>query len=334
MDENIINNNTDKIKLSVIVPIYNVEHYIRKCAESLLAQTCSPDLYEVIFVNDGTKDRSVDVLKNCVDFENLKNFHLLEKPNGGLSSARNYGIKNSVGQYFWCIDSDDWIETDSIKCLLDLLKDNPDAIYTSTLFFNKTDSESVSDTDISINTGSGKQLMGLHPAFMAAVYIIRRTFWNENHFDFYEGILHEDYELMPRVVYSAISMRICHKPLYHYLQREGSITQIKNPKRVYDMMKIINSYSLFLNSKVHHNDIKLVCTCLSDIVLALFEASQNMDKDVLADVNIFCNKNRKLAYILRNSRKLQSVLFGWFMFLPIKPTNVYSFLHKLKNIIR
>lgn len=56
MDENIINNNTDKIKLSVIVPIYNVENYIRKCAESLLAQTCSPDLYEVIFVNDGTKE--------------------------------------------------------------------------------------------------------------------------------------------------------------------------------------------------------------------------------------------------------------------------------------
>lgn len=331
MDENIINNNTDKIKLSVIVPIYNVENYIRKCAESLLAQTCSPDLYEVIFVNDGTKDRSVDVLKNCVDFENLKNFHLLEKPNGGLSSARNYGIKNSVGQYFWCIDSDDWIETDSIKCLLDLLKDNPDVIYTSTLFFNKTDSESVSDTDISINTGSGKQLIGLHPAFMAAVYIIRRTFWNENHFDFYEGILHEDYELMPRVVYCANIVNVCHRPLYHYLKREGSITQTINPKRVYDMMKIIDSYAVFLNSKVPHNDIKLVCTCFSDIVLSLFEVSRSMDMNILYDVNTYCRKNRKVAYILRKAQIGQCILFGWLLFLPIKPTIIYSCLHKLKH---
>lgn len=334
MDESIINDNVDKIRLSVIVPIYNVENYIRKCAESLLVQTCSPDLYEVIFVNDGTKDRSVEVLKSCVDFETRKNFHLLEKPNGGLSSARNYGIKNSVGQYFWCIDSDDWIEADSIKCLLGLLKDNPNAIYTSTLFFNKADSESISDTDITINSCSGKQLMGLHPAFMAPAYILNRSFWNENYFEFYEGILHEDYELMPRVVYSAVSMRICHKPLYHYLQREGSITRIKNPKRVYDMMKIINSYSLFLKSKVSRNDIKLVCTCFSNIVLALFEVSHDMDKGVLADVNNFCKKNENVAYILRNSRELQSVLFGLFMFLPIKTTVVYSCLHKLKNKIR
>lgn len=334
MDESIINDNVDKIRLSVIVPIYNVENYIRKCAESLLVQTCSPDLYEVIFVNDGTKDRSVEVLKSCVDFETRKNFHLLEKPNGGLSSARNYGIKNSVGQYFWCIDSDDWIEADSIKCLLDLLKDNPNAIYTSTIFFNKADSESISDTDITINSCSGKQLMGLHPAFMAPAYILNRSFWNENYFEFYEGILHEDYELMPRVVYSAVRMRICHKPLYHYLQREGSITRIKNPKRVYDMMKIVNSYSLFLKSKVSRNDIKLVCTCFSDIVLGLFDVSQNMDREVLADVNAFCHKNRKAAYILRKSQNLQCILFGWLLLLPFKPTIIYSYLRKLKNKMR
>ena len=334
MDVNTINNDNGKIILSIIVPIFNVEQYIRNCAESLLAQTCPPDLYEVIFVNDGTKDRSVEVLKSCVDFENRKNFHLLEKPNGGLSSARNYGIKKSVGQYIWCIDSDDWIEADSITCLLDLLKGKPDAIYTSTLFLNKTDSESVSDTDIPINVGSGKQLMRLNASFMAPAYIVKRTFWDDNHFEFYEGILHEDYELMPRVVYKADSITVCHKPLYHYLQREGSITQVKNPKRVYDMMKIICHYSLFLKSKVQRKDIKLVCACLSDIVLGFFEASRNMDRKVLHDVNNFCRRERTVSYILCKSRKKQSVLLGWCMYLPFKPIVIYSFLKKIKSIIR
>lgn len=333
MDEN-ITKHSDKIILSIIVPVYNVEQYVCKCAESLLAQICSPELFEVIFVNDGTKDRSVEVLKKCVDFDSRRNFHLLEKTNGGLSSARNYGINNSLGQYIWCIDSDDWIEPDSVRYLIELLKKDPEILYTSTLFINKVDGESVSATDIPLNDSDGKQLMGLHPMFMAPVYVLKRTFWFENHFEFYEGILHEDYELMPRVVYKADSITVCHKPLYHYLQREGSITQVKNPKRVYDMMKIICHYSLFLKSKVQQKDIKLVCACLSDIVLGFFEASRNMDRKVLHDVNNFCRRERTVSYILCKSRKKQSVLLGWCMYLPFKPIVIYSFFKKIKSIIR
>ena len=81
------------MKLSIIVPIYNVEAYIEKCAKSLLNQNVTKDTYEVIFVNDGTKDNSISVLCKTIDFTKHENFHLIEKENGGLSSARNYGLE-------------------------------------------------------------------------------------------------------------------------------------------------------------------------------------------------------------------------------------------------
>ena len=85
MEESIIKNkHSSQILLSVIVPIYNVEKYIAKCATSLSSQTCSPDKFEVIFVNDGTKDNRISILKDAINFTEHKNFYIIEKENGGL----------------------------------------------------------------------------------------------------------------------------------------------------------------------------------------------------------------------------------------------------------
>ena len=70
------------MKISIVIPIYNVEHYIGRCVESVLNQKLSKDEYEVIFVNDGTKDNSVKVLNKAIDFEKYKNFHIYNKENG------------------------------------------------------------------------------------------------------------------------------------------------------------------------------------------------------------------------------------------------------------
>lgn len=107
------------MKLSIIIPIYNVEKYIERCAESVLNQNVPPSQYEVIFVNDGTKDNSVEILKKAINFNIHSNFQIRDKENGGLSSARNFGLEHATGDYVWFVDSDDWIES---NCLAKIVK--------------------------------------------------------------------------------------------------------------------------------------------------------------------------------------------------------------------
>ena len=106
-------------KFSIIVPVYNVEEYIDDCLKSIKSQTFKD--YEVIVVNDGTKDNSMDIVKNY-DVE------IINQENGGLSSARNTGVKKAKGEYLIFLDSDDYIEKDLLKKINDSLKDNPDVV--------------------------------------------------------------------------------------------------------------------------------------------------------------------------------------------------------------
>lgn len=97
------------MKISIIIPVYNVEKYIRKCLLSIYEQDLSECFYEVIVVNDGTTDDSMRIVKDfAIRHSNLR---ILEKENGGVSSARNEGLKAAKGDYVTFIDADDWIET-------------------------------------------------------------------------------------------------------------------------------------------------------------------------------------------------------------------------------
>ena len=95
----------EEIKVSVIIPVYNVEKYIRQCLESVTNQTLKD--IEIIVVNDGTKDNSMKIVEEYLSDERMK---IINKENGGLSSARNAGIKATQGKYICFIDSDDFID--------------------------------------------------------------------------------------------------------------------------------------------------------------------------------------------------------------------------------
>lgn len=107
-------------KLSIIIPVYNVEKYVGRCLESCLDQDLPKDEYEIIVVNDGTQDNSVQVIEKYIKPEN--NVTLIHRENGGLSAARNTGLKHAQGEYVWFVDSDDWIEKDSLSKLIQYIK--------------------------------------------------------------------------------------------------------------------------------------------------------------------------------------------------------------------
>lgn len=105
--------------ISIIVPVYNVEQYIIKCLESVKSQTFLN--YECVIVNDGTKDNSAVLVRDFIDRNKLNNFFLIEKENGGISSARNFGLDKSKGKYVYFLDSDDWMESNSLQSLVNCM---------------------------------------------------------------------------------------------------------------------------------------------------------------------------------------------------------------------
>ena len=112
---------------SIIVPVYNVEKYIEKCLSSLKRQI-NFDEYEVIVVNDGSKDGSEEIVKHFC--ETYDNFKLINQKNGGLSDARNTGIKNAKGDYVIFLDGDDFFSENALEILSQEIKQHnfPDII--------------------------------------------------------------------------------------------------------------------------------------------------------------------------------------------------------------
>ena len=116
---------TENIKISIIIPVYNIERYIGKCLESLIKQTYNN--IEIIVINDGSTDQSLNVIeKYC---ENDLRIELINQENQGVNEARKNGYLHSSGDYLLFVDGDDWLEIDAIDKLVDIaIKHNPDII--------------------------------------------------------------------------------------------------------------------------------------------------------------------------------------------------------------
>ncbi len=114
--------------ISIIVPIYNVENYLRQCLDSIMGQTYQN--FECLLINDGSPDHSADICREYVSKDSR--FLYFEKENGGVSSARNLGIEHSKGEYITFIDSDDWVDSDYLEVLYNALIDENADISVST----------------------------------------------------------------------------------------------------------------------------------------------------------------------------------------------------------
>ena len=122
--------------ISIIVPIYNVENYLRMCLDSIQNQTYTN--FECLLINDGSPDNSAEICREYVAKDSR--FRYFEKENGGVSSARNLGIKRSGGAYITFIDSDDWVDSDYLEILLNsLLEEDADISVFTYKRFNMAD---------------------------------------------------------------------------------------------------------------------------------------------------------------------------------------------------
>lgn len=226
------------LKVSVIVPVYNVENYIRKCLESLVEQTLEE--IEIIIVNDGTKDNSMSIIKEFADKYPQK-IVILEKENGGLSDARNYAIPHAKGEYIAFLDSDDYIEKNMYEDMYEIAKKEKSDMVECDFYWeypHKT------KTDIG-QIYQGKKQMLEKIRVVAWNKLIKRKILQETKIRFPVGYHYEDVEFTYQLIPYLEKVSFLKKPCIHYIQREGSISNSQNErtKEIFDILEnVINFY--------------------------------------------------------------------------------------------
>lgn len=210
-------------KLDIIVPIYNVEKYLRKCLDSLVNQDYSD--FFVRLINDGSKDSSSDIAQEYVNqYPNL--FKLYTKENGGLSDARNYGLEHSDSEFVAFIDSDDYLDQSMFSEMISRIDEDTDIVCCDLMYvYDNGEMKIASCGDDSL---LNSKLDSLKLNNSACNKIFRRSLFDT--IRFVKGKWYEDLATIPCVLYQARKIQLVHKPFYYYYQREGSIAHIKNEK--------------------------------------------------------------------------------------------------------
>lgn len=319
--------------ISIIVPIYNVEQYLEKCIESILAQDYSP--LEIILVDDGATDKSGEICDiYAKKYENITAIH---KKNGGLSSARNAGMEVMKGEYVSFIDSDDYIAPDMMSTLYeDLVNDNADISCIS--FYNVFPSKKVKNTDLTekVILSREKALESflfngyLTPCACGKLY--KRELWNNIIFP--EGRLFEDQLTTYKILDLANKVVFNPDPKYFYLKREGSIGHSKFNEKTYDLYEAINEEYDFIVGKYPELKANMsVAKITWEVVfinMMIQADSQWYNKELIKNVRGFSRKNIlsvfKCPYI-NLTRKIQITLFSYIF-------NTYQGLYGLYKRIK
>lgn len=243
--------------LSIVIPVYKVEKFIYQCLDSIYSQGMDENWFEVVVVNDGTPDKSMDVVDKFRDHTNLT---IINQTNQGLSVARNNGMDKSKGEYVWFVDSDDWLEPNALSEVKEYIEKYPDVeVFASVLMMNyEKDGTKEKEYKPNLNVRSGRDYMFRnHNANRGACqrYIFKRSFLQEYDLRFMPGVYHEDGEFSNRMLYLAKSLMIIPKPVYNYRIREsGSIMSSRNMKANEDLVKIYFSLRDFAEKYVKGND--------------------------------------------------------------------------------
>jgi len=316
------------LKLSIIIPVYNVEKYVEKCLLSCAQQDCGSAIYEIIVVNDGTNDNSLTIVEDVAS--KYDNIYITSQLNAGLSEARNKGLSLAKGEYVWFVDSDDWIDT---NCLTDIMKhlNGIDVLAMGCRFIinGKPSTEyRVSDE----NAISGKILLAKGIIKAAPFYVYKRSFLDEYGLRFMPGVYHEDFEFTPRMLYFADNMKVYKGIVYNYLIREGSIMQTVSPKRSFDYVKVVVALSVFTAAHVDKR-FKLYFNNLISLALnnSLFNALKMnaVDRKLLSEV--FYDSRFLFPALINSSSAKYKIEGHLFSLFPRYCLGIYSVLRLFKK---
>ena len=219
------------IRLSVVVPVYNVEKYLRQCLDSVIVP--GTDEYEIVCVNDGSTDGSAKILEEYSEkYPEL--VRVITTVNGGLGAASNNGIKAAKGEYVGFLDSDDYLVPGAVEEMLDACRSDADLIIFD---FNEVNDQG---NLIAVKKGCSReagvftlesypQLLFEYPS--RANKLFKRALFEEHEIRYPSRVWFEDYRTNPKLYPLCRSIRYEGKSWYNYRQQENSITHGKNTER-------------------------------------------------------------------------------------------------------
>ena len=302
-------------KISIIVPVYNVEKYLKKCIDSIVNQTYKN--LEIILVDDGATDRSGEICDELAKLDNrIKVYH---KKNGGLSDARNYGVERATGDYIGFVDSDDYIDAEMYEKLYEAItKEDADVAECSFKIIYPDRVELFNDEEYYNVLGEQEYLeeyLKLKKIFGSVwTKLIKSTIAKK--IEFPVGKLYEDTYYAYDLIDIVDKYVIMDNPYYNYLMRENSITNAKFNPRIFDLVEIVEKFHM--NVYRNYPSLKEAADCrkmyayFSVLNSILLEENFKNNTFYQQIINYFKENYKKLLknkYITRN-RKLSIILIN------------------------
>lgn len=210
-------------KVSIVVPIYNVEQYIEKCLTSLENQTLQD--IQIILVNDGSQDNSAEIAKKYVE-KNPTKFLYVEKKNGGLSDARNFGMPYATGEYIAFLDSDDYVEPTLYEKMYQKAKEENSDLVECDFIWEYPDKQKIDCGEIY----QGQKEMMVKARVVAWNKLIRRDLLQKVGQQYTVGVQYEDMDFFYNMIPYYHKVSFIKEPLIHYVQRDSSISNKQNEK--------------------------------------------------------------------------------------------------------
>lgn len=274
--------------LSVIIPVYNTEKYIARCIDSIINQNIN-DL-ELIIVNDASSDKSMAIINQYIDrYKNIKCINLIG--NQGVGNARNIGLENAAGKYVGFVDSDDWIDLNMYRSMIDLLEfhDAEIAVCGVKNEYNNSISSSFRYNYLELNILSNRYALrilsksidiDIYLSSIVCNKLYRHSFLKEHSFHFLTNSFNED------DVFTFFSFLYAKKILlipnvsYHYYQRSNSITHTFSKKHIddlFDAFSIVKEYLIKNNLYISYQDeySSFFEKCFSFVLSGMFQSEQN-----------------------------------------------------------
>lgn len=304
--------------VSIIVPVYNMEQYLTQCMDSVVRQTLNE--IEIIIVNDGSTDSS---LKICEDYKQKDpRIKLINKENGGLSSARNAGMKIATGEYIGFVDSDDFIKENMFEILYERAKTNDaDIVICNSYLYDQHGAEELKPAWVNeyiqdkIYTTFEERQDLLYPC-LAWLKIYRNSFLTKYNLSFAEGIIFEDNPWNMKILSHANKIVGIRDFLYFYRDRTDSIMSSlkrdsQNNKKIFDILKIIELELEFLENNQFNSEWNEICEAYI-ISLGLnhfnrvFKESKN---DFFYQLKILFQRIKPSKLLRKHCPKLQYIQF-------------------------
>ena len=310
----------DKIMklLSIIIPVYNVEKYVRPCIESLFRQGLNEECFEIIIVNDGTRDRSMEVIADLIQLHS--NIIIINQENRGLSIARNNGMARAQGEYIMFIDSDDLLIENSIPKLLEIANEKkPDLVVADYYRMNDDDILKFNGVHQTFQyvekTGEQMLIEDLNPneCYIWRI-LLKRNFLRYEQISFVPDIRYED---IPFIHETFIKAKKCIKtdwPFYIYRIGHESITFSFNKNNAKQLCKAIGkTYELRmisgLSTEILYKLEEDIYTSFSYLFYAMLHSVKSSEdrRDI---VRFLCSNVPKLEFRNSSKRRIESLLLN------------------------